>query len=201
MNERTTLNANLSNEDPNDTFGQGMGKEKHGQVRMYGLGVSTSNLWKDTSGHEANQDTTMDAMEAENSELRSKVSHVQHAPNNLTNTSNQVTTTFSPLDMAARHQAWSLSSIQDTSLSQVGDIVVLKSIIRPTKTIAIGVLKSTDASKKVEVEELGLDYWEVHVQVLVKPNESCQNSWTVGPDYWSSCCMACSVCDFASYGC
>ena len=74
MNERTTLKTNLSNEGPNDTFGQGMGKEKH--VRMYGLGVSTSNLWKDTSGHKANQDITMDAMEAENSELRSKVYHV-----------------------------------------------------------------------------------------------------------------------------
>ncbi|KAF5952306.1 hypothetical protein HYC85_010250 [Camellia sinensis] len=90
MNERTTLNANLSNKGPNDAFGQVMGKEKHGRVRMYGLGVSPSNLWRDTSCHKANQDTTMDVMEAENSELRSKVSHVQHAPNNLTNTSNQV---------------------------------------------------------------------------------------------------------------
>ncbi|GMP23484.1 hypothetical protein CsSME_00001065 [Camellia sinensis var. sinensis] len=43
----------------------------------------------------------MDAMEVENSELRSKVSHVEHASNNLTNTSNLVTTTSSPLDMAA----------------------------------------------------------------------------------------------------
>ncbi|XP_028108753.1 uncharacterized protein LOC114307555 [Camellia sinensis] len=119
----------------------------------------------------------MDVMEAENSELRSKVSHVQHAPNNLTNTSNQATTTSTPLDMAARHQAWSLSSIQDTSLTQVGDIVVLKSIIRPTETVAIGVLKSTDASKEVEWEELGPDYWEVHVQVPIKPNESLIRSY------------------------
>ncbi|KAF5931392.1 hypothetical protein HYC85_032265 [Camellia sinensis] len=90
MNERTTLNANLSNKGPNDTFGQVMGKEKYGQVRMYRLGVSPSNLWRDTSGHKANQDITMNVMEVENSELRSKVSHVQHAPNNLANTSNQV---------------------------------------------------------------------------------------------------------------
>ncbi|GMP70517.1 hypothetical protein CsSME_00029332 [Camellia sinensis var. sinensis] len=177
MNERTTLNANLSNKGPNDAFGQVMGKEKHGRVRMYGLGVSPSNLWRDTSGHKANQDTTMDVMEGENSELRSKVSHVQHAPNNLTNTSNQATTTSTPLDMAARHQAWSLSSIQDASLTQVGDIVVLKSIIRPTETVAIGVLKSTDASKEVEGEELGPDYWEVHVQVPIKPNESLIRSY------------------------
>ena len=57
MNERTTLNVNLSNEGPNDTFGLVMGKEKHGRVRMYGLGVSPSNLWRDTSSHKANQDT------------------------------------------------------------------------------------------------------------------------------------------------
>ncbi|CAL5396522.1 unnamed protein product [Camellia sinensis] len=38
--------------------------------------------------------------------------------------------------------------------ASVGDIVVLKSIIRPTETVAIGVLKSTDAFKKVEGEEL-----------------------------------------------
>ncbi|XP_028114155.1 uncharacterized protein LOC114312138 [Camellia sinensis] len=120
MNERTTLNANLSNKGPNDAFGQVMGKEKHGRVRMYGLGVSPSNLWRDTSSHKANHDTTMDVMDAENSEPRSKVPNVQHAPNNLTNTSNQATTTSTPLDMAARHQAWSLSSIQDTSLTQLG---------------------------------------------------------------------------------
>ncbi|XP_028110842.1 uncharacterized protein LOC114309326 [Camellia sinensis] len=143
MNVRTILNANLSNKGPNDAFGQVMGKEKHGRVCMYGLGVSSSNLWRDTSSHKANQDTTMDVMEGENSELRSKVSHVQHAPNNLTNTSNQV-----------------------------GDIVVLKSIIRPTETVAIGVFKSTDTSKEVEGEELGPDYWEVHVQLPIKPNES-----------------------------
>ncbi|CAL5349040.1 unnamed protein product [Camellia sinensis] len=154
-----------------------MGKEKHGRVRMYGLGVSPSNLWRDTSGHKANQDITMDAMEAENSELRSKVSHVQHVSNNLTNTSNQVTTTSSPLDMVAQHQAWTLSSIQDASLTQVGDIVVQKSVIRPTEIVAIRVLKSTDASKEVEGEKLGLDYWEVHVQVPIKPNKSLIRSY------------------------
>ncbi|GMQ09043.1 hypothetical protein CsSME_00052535 [Camellia sinensis var. sinensis] len=125
----------------------------------------------------ANQDTTMDAIEAENSELRSKVSHIEYALNNLTNTSNQVTTASSPLDMAAQHQVWSLSSIQDASLTQVGDIVVLKSIIRLIETVAIGVLKSTDAYEEVEGEELGLDYWEVHVQVPVKPNESLIRSY------------------------
>ncbi|XP_028056512.1 uncharacterized protein LOC114260564 [Camellia sinensis] len=154
MNERTTSNANLSNECPNDTFGQMMGKEKHGRVRMYGLGVSPSNLWRDTSSHKANQDTTIDAMEAKNSELRSKVSHVHQAPNNLTNTSNQLN-----LDL------------------QVGDVVVLKSIIRPTKTVAIGVLKSTNASKEIEGEEMGPGYLEIHVQVPVKPNESLIRSY------------------------
>ncbi|THF99876.1 hypothetical protein TEA_021106 [Camellia sinensis var. sinensis] len=98
--------------------------------------------------NKANQDTTMDAMKAENLELRSKASHVEHASNNLTNTSNQV-----------------------------GDIVVLKSIIRPTETVAIGVLKSTDASKEVEGEELGPEYWEVHVQAPIKPNESLIRSY------------------------
>ncbi|KAL7253723.1 hypothetical protein ACSBR1_008134 [Camellia fascicularis] len=34
--------------------------------------ISLSNLWRDTSGHKAHQDTTMDAMEDENSELRSQ---------------------------------------------------------------------------------------------------------------------------------
>ncbi|CAL5435563.1 unnamed protein product [Camellia sinensis] len=119
----------------------------------------------------------MDAIEAENSELRSKVSHIDHAPNNLTNTSNQVTTASSPLDMAAQHQVWSWSSIQDASLAQVRDIVVLKSIIRLTETVAIGVLKNTDASEEVKREDLGLDYWEVHVQVPVKPNESLIRSY------------------------
>ena len=59
----------------------------------------------------------------------------------------------------------------------MGDIVALKSIIRPTETVAIGVLKSTDPSKEVEGEELGLDYWEVYVQVPVKPNESLIRSY------------------------
>ncbi|CAL5423172.1 unnamed protein product [Camellia sinensis] len=59
----------------------------------------------------------------------------------------------------------------------VGDIVVLKNIIKPTETVAIGVLKSTDASKEVEGEKLGPDYWEVHVQVPIKPNESLIRSY------------------------
>ncbi|GMP50516.1 hypothetical protein CsSME_00017104 [Camellia sinensis var. sinensis] len=58
-----------------------------------------------------------------------------------------------------------------------GNIVILKSIIRPTETVAIGVLKSTDASKEVEGEELGPDYWEVHVQVPIKLNESLIRSY------------------------
>ncbi|XP_028106493.1 uncharacterized protein LOC114305584 [Camellia sinensis] len=79
--------------------------------------------------------------------------------------------------MATQHQVWSLSSIQDASLTQVGGIVVLKSIIRPTETVAIRVLKSTDPSKEVKGEELRPDYWEVHVQVLIKPNESLIQSY------------------------
>ena len=59
----------------------------------------------------------------------------------------------------------------------MGDIVALKSIIRPTETIAIGVLKSIDASKEVEGEEVGPEYWEVHVQVPIKPNESLIRSY------------------------
>ena len=57
------------------------------------------------------------------------------------------------------------------------DIVVLKNIIRSIKTVAIGVLKSTDPSKEVEGEELGPDYWEIHVQVPIKPNESLIRSY------------------------
>ncbi|CAL5422313.1 unnamed protein product [Camellia sinensis] len=57
-------------------------------------------------------------------------------------------------------------------MMQIGDIVDLKSIIRLTEIVAIGVLKGTGASKEVKWEELGPDYWEVHVQVPVKPNES-----------------------------
>ncbi|CAL5349576.1 unnamed protein product [Camellia sinensis] len=56
-------------------------------------------------------------------------------------------------------------------LHSVRDIVVLKSIIRPTETVTIGVLENTDPSTEVEGKELGPDYWEVHVQVPVKPNE------------------------------
>ncbi|CAL5349230.1 unnamed protein product [Camellia sinensis] len=61
----------------------------------------------------------------------------------------------------------------------VGDIVVLKSIIRPIETVAIGILKSRDPSKEVEGEELGPGYWEEHVQVPVKPNESLIRSYGV----------------------
>ncbi|CAL5437059.1 unnamed protein product [Camellia sinensis] len=42
--------------------------------------------------------------------------------------------------------------------SKGGDIVILKSIIRPIETVAIRVLKSTDAFEEVEREELGSNY-------------------------------------------
>ncbi|KAL7187203.1 hypothetical protein ACSBR1_037305 [Camellia fascicularis] len=66
---------------------------------------------------------------------------------------------------------------QSLAFFLVGDIVVLKSIIRPTKIVTIGVLKSTDPSKEVEGEELEPDYWKVHVQVPIKPNESLIRSY------------------------
>ena len=43
----------------------------------------------------------------------------------------------------------------------MGDIVVLKNIIRQIETGTIKVLKNTGASKEVEGEELRHDNWEV----------------------------------------
>ncbi|XP_028117399.1 uncharacterized protein LOC114315025 [Camellia sinensis] len=63
------------------------------------------------------------------------------------------------------------------SLLVVGDIIVLKSIIRPTETVAIGVIKSTNPSKEVAGEELGLDYCELYAQMPIKPNENLIRSY------------------------
>ncbi|KAL7202570.1 hypothetical protein ACSBR1_034105 [Camellia fascicularis] len=79
--------------------------------------------------------------------------------------------------MQLQAEDWRLQLLIFRNTAMVRDVVVLKSIIRPTKTVAIGIFKSTDASKEVERKQLGPDYWEVHVQVPVKPNESLIQSY------------------------
>ena len=46
----------------NDIFAQVMGKKRHGRVRMYGFGVSPSDLWKATPDQIAYQNTRRDDM-------------------------------------------------------------------------------------------------------------------------------------------
>ena len=50
MDAREALDPNSSKEGntQNDIFVQVMGKERHGRVCMYGLGVSPSDLWRHT---------------------------------------------------------------------------------------------------------------------------------------------------------
>ncbi|XP_028119055.1 uncharacterized protein LOC114316572 [Camellia sinensis] len=79
--------------------------------------------------------------------------------------------------MQLQAEDWRLQLLIFRNTAMVGDIVVLKSIIRLTKTVVNGILKSTDASKEVEGKHLGPDYWEVHVQVPIKPNESLIQSY------------------------
>ncbi|CAL5350590.1 unnamed protein product [Camellia sinensis] len=60
--------------------------------------------------------------------------------------------------MQLQAEDWRLQLLIFRNTAMVGDIVVLKSIIRPTKTVANGILKSTDVSKEVEGKQLGPDY-------------------------------------------
>lgn len=80
-----------------------------------------------------------------------------------------------PILQVARRRDWSLSMDEYCSPTplqvQVGQEVCLKSIIRSRENVAYAVLYSTDPSNEVGEQELGRDYWEVFVQVAVKPNE------------------------------
>ena len=71
-----------------------MGKERHGQVRMYVVGISPSDLWRNSPGRNAYQNTTRDDMQAEIMELRSQVQNLksllERAPSKLSNSSRQV---------------------------------------------------------------------------------------------------------------
>ena len=74
MQEKEIINQDASKElTKNDTFAEVLGKDRNGQVRMYGLGVCPSTVWGDKSTHEEDQDKDIGAMKAKISNLTSQV--------------------------------------------------------------------------------------------------------------------------------
>ncbi|XP_062085644.1 uncharacterized protein LOC133791744 [Humulus lupulus] len=179
----------------NDVFSEVMGKEKHGSVRMYGFGVCPSDVWKDKSTWRRNQNEYVDTLQSEVNDLRSQVQILTKTILSKQNNGNDISTlqplhynenaTSSPLAINAstlhnketQRQLWFSSSAYDTPVVEVGEVVNLKSVTSEPETIAIGIILSRDPLKEVGGKKLGSFFFEVIVQVPIKPDEQLIKSY------------------------
>lgn len=178
ISEKESENPNLATEfrSINDSYAQVMGQDKNGKVRMLGAGVCPSMVFNNISTRGADQMKLIKKLQEQNNQLQTEVNQLRsnalHAPINESINNDQRFEDLTPILQVARREDWSFPSSDNVEGSfKIGESICLKSIIKPTETIALGLLYSTDPSKEVGNQELGTDHWEVYIEVAVNPQE------------------------------
>ncbi|KAH6775457.1 hypothetical protein C2S52_013018 [Perilla frutescens var. hirtella] len=149
---------------PNDLYAQVTGQDKPGRVRMFGEGVSSSDVW----GEVPNRNRCKRIMLEQRSEILKMKNEIAELQSQR----------FTP-QMSAPQNAQSLASLSNNFIRpvstkehlQVGDYVVLKSIFDPTKVVAKGYLHSTDPNAEVGKQALGENWYQVNVKVVCDSTE------------------------------
>ncbi|KAK3010037.1 hypothetical protein RJ639_011000 [Escallonia herrerae] len=174
MNEKREKLLEGSQDVPseNDILAQVMGKDKYGRVRMYGLGVSQSDVWGRLPSRKqthriamkwkANCEQMEERFNNRIDELKSMFLRHRGREESISETSSPVT--------SINHRP-QITSTQLLRPFWVRDVVCLKSIMNPSETIAKGIIQSIDPSTQVGGEELGQNWCEVSIQVAVKKDE------------------------------
>ncbi|KAK2996359.1 hypothetical protein RJ639_026473 [Escallonia herrerae] len=156
----------------NDILSQVVGKDKYGRVRMYGLGVSQSDVWGQIPSRKQSQRIAMEWKE-----------NCEQMEERFNNRIDELKSMF--LRHRGREESQSDACSPATSINhrpqmtstqlprpfRVRDVVCLKSIMNPSETVAKGIIQSIDPSTEVGGEELGPNWCEVSIQVAVKKDE------------------------------
>ncbi|KAK3017168.1 hypothetical protein RJ639_006628 [Escallonia herrerae] len=156
----------------NDILSQVVGKDKYGRVRMYGLGVSQSDVWGQIPSRKQSQRIAMEWKE-----------NCEQMEERFNNRIDELKSMF--LRHRGREESQSDACSPATSINhrpqmtstqlprpfRVRDAVCLKSIMNPSETVAKGIIQSIDPSTEVGGEELGPNWCEVSIQVAVKKDE------------------------------
>ncbi|KAK3020076.1 hypothetical protein RJ639_004076 [Escallonia herrerae] len=140
----------------NDILSQVVGKDKYGRVRMYGLGVSQSDVWGQIPSRKQSQRIAMEWKE-----------NCEQMEERFNNRIDELKSMF--LRHRGREESQSDACSPATSINhrpqmtstqlprpfRVRDVVCLKSIMNPSETVAKGIIQSIDPSTEVGGKSLG----------------------------------------------
>ncbi|XP_071694923.1 uncharacterized protein [Rutidosis leptorrhynchoides] len=146
--------GSLDEPGPDDIYAQVRGTAKHGQAKMYGLGVRVSDVWGKVRSR--------DALCKENVKLKAELQEYKKREKQKNVMIDN--TVVNP------HASTNNGIITNTPL-HVDKEVHLKSINNPTPIVAKGRLHSLDPLTVVGGIEIGPRWGEVHVQVAIKSDE------------------------------
>ncbi|KAK2967718.1 hypothetical protein RJ640_028449 [Escallonia rubra] len=156
----------------NDILSQVVGKDKYGRGRMYGLGVSQSDVWGQIPSRKQSQRIAM--------EWKENCEHMEERFNNridelksmfLRHRGHEESQSDACSPATSINHRPQMTSTQLSRPFRVRDVVCLKSIMNPSETVAKGIIQSIDPSTEVGGEELGPNWCEVSIQVAVKKDE------------------------------
>ncbi|KAK4439036.1 hypothetical protein Salat_0238300 [Sesamum alatum] len=156
-----------------DTFAKVMGADKHGHVRMYGMGVTPADIYGNVPSRDANYRMAMeykdkylqvvDKYEALNEKLENLSAIVHGRAQSVGERDRPNIPVASP-----NNQHSSSSSLRPMRI-QVHSYVVLKSLGNINDVVASGYVNQMD-SIRVNGEELGHEWCEVIVEYQMKKN-------------------------------
>ncbi|KAK2990857.1 hypothetical protein RJ640_002841 [Escallonia rubra] len=140
----------------NDILSQVVGKDKYGRVRMYGLGVSQSDVWGQIPSCKQSQGIAIEWKE-----------NYEQMEERFNNRIDELKSMF--LRHRGREESQSDACSPATSINhrpqmtstqlsrpfRVRDVVCLKSIMNPSETVAKGIIQSIDPSTEVGGKSLG----------------------------------------------
>ncbi|KAG8364814.1 hypothetical protein BUALT_Bualt18G0037800 [Buddleja alternifolia] len=158
---------------PQDTYAKIMGEDKHGRVRMYGMGVTPADVYGTIPSRDASHRMAMEykskytqAMDKYN-ELHEKLEHLSAIVHGRAH-SGQPDAQNIPL--ASSNNLRSSSSTSRLSCIRDRSYVVLKSMGNINEIVASGYVNELN-SVRVKGEELGPGWCEIIIQVPMKKDE------------------------------
>ncbi|KAK2976390.1 hypothetical protein RJ640_008100 [Escallonia rubra] len=174
MNEKREKLPEGSQDVPseNDILAQVMGKDKYGRVRMYGLGVSQSDVWGRLPSRKQSHRIAMEwkaNCEQMEERFNNRIDELKSMFLRHRGREESISETSSPAT-SINHRP-QITSTQLLRPFRVRDVVCLKSLMNPSETVAKGIIQSIDPSTQVGGEELGPNWCEVSIQVAVKKDE------------------------------
>ncbi|XP_057790345.1 uncharacterized protein LOC131007210 [Salvia miltiorrhiza] len=149
---------------PNDLYAQVTGQDKPGCVRMFGEGVSPSDVW----GEVPNRNMCKRVMLEQRSEMLKMKNKIEELQARLLAHQNSLSQSSQCITSVSNDLPRMISSNQHL---QVGVHVALKSVSRQGKIVAKGCVHSTNPNAEVGRQVMGENWCQVQVKVVLESEE------------------------------